>query len=213
MNTDALIDAIVARSGAAQPRSMRRRYAGALAAGTVVTALVTLSTLGPRHDFAQAIALPMFWVKLAFVASLAVLGTLGAFRAGLPGRRVTALLCGIVAVAGGIWIVAIAALLESPSEGRAALLLGHTWRTCPWLVAGLSIPVFVAIASVMRRMAPTHARRAGAVAGFASGATAALVYSFHCPELAAPFIGIWYVLGMLVPTLAGALLGPRLFRW
>lgn len=213
MNTDALIDAIVVRGSAARPRSLRRRYAVALAAGTVVTALVTLSTLGPRHDFAQASALPMFWVKLAFVASLAILGTLCAFRAGLPGRRVTALLCGIAAVVGGIWIVAIAALVESPPAARAALLLGHTWKTCPWLVAGLSIPVFVAIASTMRRMAPIHAGCAGALAGFASGATAALVYAFHCPELAAPFIGTWYVLGMLVPTLAGALLGPRLFRW
>lgn len=213
MNTDALIDAIASRGSAAQPGSMRRRYAIALATGTVVTALVMLSTLGPRHDFAQAIALPMFWVKLAFVASLAILGTLCAFRAGVPGRRVSALFCGIVAVAGATWIVAIVALVKSPSEARAALLLGDTWKTCPWLVAGLSIPVFVAIASAMRRMAPTHARRAGALAGFASGATAALVYAFHCPELAAPFVGTWYVLGMLVPTIAGALLGPRLFRW
>ena len=62
-------------------------------------------------------------------------------------------------------------------------------------------------------MAPTHLRRAGALAGFASGASAALVYALHCPELAAPFIGTWYVLGMLIPTLAGALLGERLFRW
>ena len=213
MNTDALIDAIVARGSAAQSGSMRRRYAAALVAGTFVTALTMLSTLGPRHDFAQAIALPMFWVKLAFVASLAILGTLGAFRAGLPGRRISAPLCGIVAVAGGIWIVAIAALVESPPAARTGLLLGDTWRTCPWLVAGLSIPVFVAIASAMREMAPTHARRAGALAGFASGATAALVYAFHCPELAAPFVGTWYVLGMLVPTLAGALIGPRLFHW
>jgi len=213
MNTDALIDAIVARGSVAKTRSMRRQYAVALFAGTAVTALVTLSTLGPRHDFAQAVALPMFRVKLAFVASLAILGTLAAFRAGLPGRRVSAPLCGIVAVAGGMWIVACAALVESPPAARAGLLLGDTWRTCPWLVAGLSIPVFVAIASAMRRMAPTHPRRAGALAGFASGATAALVYAFHCPELAAPFIGTWYVLGMLVPTLAGALLGPRLFRW
>jgi len=213
MKTDALIDAIVASGGAAQTRSVRRRYAVMLAVGTVVTALVAMSTLGPRHDFAYAIALPMFCIKLGFVASLAILGTLGAFRSGLPGRRVSALLIGIVAVVGGIWIVAIAALVESTPVARGALLLGDTWRTCPWLVGGLSIPVFVAIASAMRRMAPTHPHRAGALAGFASGATAALVYAFHCPELAAPFIGTWYVLGMLVPTLAGAVLGARLFRW
>lgn len=213
MKTDALIEAIVARGGAMPPRSMHRRYAASLAAGTAVTALAMLMTLGPRHDFAQAITLPMFWVKLAFVASLAILGTLAAFRAGLPGRRISAQLRGIVAVVVCVWIVAIAAVVESAPGARTALLLGGTWRTCPWLVAGLSVPVFVGIASAMRRMAPTHPRRAGAFAGFASGATAAFVYAFHCPELAAPFIGTWYVLGMLVPTLVGALLGPRLFRW
>ena len=213
MNTDALIDAIVARGSTEHPGSIRRRYTVALAAGIVVTALVMLSALGPRHDFAHAIALPMFWVKLAFVASLAILGTVAAFRSGLPGRRLSAPLSGIAVVITGIGIVAIAALAESPPAARTALLLGNTWKTCPWLVAGLSVPLCFAIASAMRGMAPTHPRRAGALAGFASGATAALVYAFHCPELAAPFIGTWYVLGMLVPTIAGALLGPRLFRW
>jgi hypothetical protein len=213
MTTDALIDALAARGRAKPARSVRLRYAAALGAGVAVTAIVTLSTLGPRHDFGRAIELPMFWVKLAFVASLAVLGALGAFRAGLPGRRVSALARAIVGVLGGIWILAASALAESAPADRAALLLGDTWRTCPWLVAGLSIPVLVALAWAMRRMAPTHLRRAGALAGFASGASAALVYALHCPELAAPFIGTWYVLGMLIPTLAGALLGERIFRW
>jgi len=39
------------------------------------------------------------------------------------------------------------------------------------------------------------------------------MYSLHCPEMEAPFIGFWYLLGMLIPTAVGALLGPRLLRW
>jgi hypothetical protein len=35
----------------------------------------------------------------------------------------------------------------------------------------------------------------------------------HCPEMAAPFLGFWYILGMLIPTAVGALLGNRLLRW
>ena len=50
-------------------------------------------------------------------------------------------------------------------------------------------------------------------AGFAAGATAALVYCLHCPEQAAPFLGVWYLLGMLIPTATGALLGDKLLRW
>jgi hypothetical protein len=53
---------------------------------------------------------------------------------------------------------------------------------------------------------------AGAVAGLASGAAAA-VYCLHCPEMSAAFVGFWYLLGMLVPTVAGALLGPRVLAW
>lgn len=213
MNTDGLIDALVADGGAVTARAVARRYASALVVGAVVTAIVTFWTLGPRRDLAEAVALPMFWLKLAFVASLAILGTLAAFRAGLPGRRVAALLRGMLGVLGVTWGLAAFVLIESEPSARAALLLGNTWRTCPWLIAGLSIPVFVALASALRRMAPTRLRLAGALAGFASGATAALVYAFHCPELAAPFFGTWYVLGMLMPTLAGALLGERLLRW
>ncbi len=53
----------------------------------------------------------------------------------------------------------------------------------------------------------------GAAAGLLAGSLGALVYCLHCPELAAPFLGTWYLLGMLIPALIGSLLGPRLLRW
>jgi hypothetical protein len=31
--------------------------------------------------------------------------------------------------------------------------------------------------------------------------------------MAAPFLATWYVLGILIPAILGALLGPRLLRW
>jgi hypothetical protein len=65
----------------------------------------------------------------------------------------------------------------------------------------------------MKGLAPTRLRLAGAAMGFAAGAMGALVYSVHCPELAAPFLGFWYLLGMLIPTAIGMALGPRLLRW
>ena len=65
----------------------------------------------------------------------------------------------------------------------------------------------------MKGLAPTRLRWAGAAAGLLAGAGGALVYALHCPEMAAPFIGIWYLLGMLIPTTIGALVGPRVLRW
>ena len=41
----------------------------------------------------------------------------------------------------------------------------------------------------------------------------AFAYTLHCPELAPAFVAVWYVLGMLIPAAAGALLAPRLLRW
>jgi hypothetical protein len=35
----------------------------------------------------------------------------------------------------------------------------------------------------------------------------------HCPEMGAPFIGTWYLLGILIRTVLGALLGKTLLRW
>ena len=65
----------------------------------------------------------------------------------------------------------------------------------------------------MKGLAPTRLALAGAAAGLLSGATAALVYALHCPEMEAPFLGVWYVAGMAVPFVVGALLGPLVLRW
>ncbi|HPA91994.1 MAG TPA: NrsF family protein [Quisquiliibacterium sp.] len=35
----------------------------------------------------------------------------------------------------------------------------------------------------------------------------------HCPEMAAPFLAVWYVGGVLAVAALGALLGPRVLRW
>lgn len=213
MRTDELVGMLATRAGAVEPRSVARRYRVAVGAGTAGAVVLMAVALGPRHDLAQALFLPMFWVKLAFVASLAALGVTGAYRVATPARRIGRIPWALAAVVAAMWIVAGVALARGAPHERAALFLGSTWTSCPWLIAALSIPVFVAVAWAMRGMAPTRLHWAGAAAGFASGSMAALVYSIHCPELAAPFLGTWYIGGILIPAVIGALLGERLFRW
>ncbi len=65
----------------------------------------------------------------------------------------------------------------------------------------------------MKGLAPTRLALSGAAAGLLAGSGGALVYALYCPEMAAPFIGIWYLLGMLIPTALGAMLGPRALHW
>ena len=49
--------------------------------------------------------------------------------------------------------------------------------------------------------------------GLLAGALGALVYALHCPEMATPFLAVWYLAGIAIPTALGAVLGPLLLRW
>ena len=160
-----------------------------------------------------SLLLPMFWVKLGFVACLAVAGLFAALRLSRPGARLTWVPGALAAPVLAIWLLAAIALARAGSAQRAVLFFGDTWDVCPFLIATLSVPAFVAAMWAMKGLAPTRLRLAGAAAGLLAGALGALVYSLHCPEMGAPFIGFWYLLGMLIPAAAGALLGPRLLRW
>jgi hypothetical protein len=98
-------------------------------------------------------------------------------------------------------------------EQRLGMLLGSSWKSCPWNIAALSLPLFIATFWCVKDLAPTRLAMAGAASGLLSGALSASVYALHCTETAAPFIGVWYVLGIAIPTVIGASLAPRLLRW
>jgi hypothetical protein len=49
--------------------------------------------------------------------------------------------------------------------------------------------------------------------GLISGPVAALVYCQHYPEISAPFIGLWYLLGTLIPADIGAMICNAVQRW
>ena len=213
MKTEELVAMLATGAGAVEPHSVARRYAAAIGWGALGATLLMAILLGVRRDLAQAVLLPMFWVKLGFVASLAAASVLAAARLSLPGARLGGLPAALAAPVLAMWVFAVVVLLGANPAQREHLFFGETWRTCPFFITVLSVPVFVAIGWAMKGLASTRLRLAGATAGIASGAIAAVIYSLHCPELAAPFIGFWYVLGMLIPTAAGALLGPRLLRW
>lgn len=112
-----------------------------------------------------------------------------------------------------MWILGAFTLLNADPAQRSALFLGDTWAVCPLLIALLSAPVFAAVTWAMKGLAPTRLRLAGGAAGLLSGAIGALVYCLHCPEMEAPFLGFWYLLGMLIPTAIGAMSGRLLMRW
>lgn len=213
MKTDDLVAMLASGSVAVAPLAVERRFVIGVGMGTLASLLLMVATLGVRPDLVEATRLPMFWVKLAFAASLALASLTTAARLARPGvflgRAPTALLSPVVA----LWLVGLVSLVIAAPEQRATLLLGESWSLCPVLIATLAMPVFIGTLWTVAGLAPTRIALAGAASGLLSGAIATLVYALHCPEMAAPFVALWYVLGIALPTLLGALLGPRLLRW
>jgi hypothetical protein len=213
MKTDDLVTMLATGEGAVARHAAERRYAAATGLGLGAAAVLMLGLLGVRHDLTQAVQLPMFWVKLCYVASLAVASLLTVLRLSRPGGRLDWLPSALVAPVLLMWVKAALVMADAEPTQWADLLFGATWTKCPGLIALLSAPMFVAALWVMRGLGPTRPRLAGAAAGLFSGSIGALVYCLHCPEMEAPFIGSWYLLGMLIPAAAGTLLGERILRW
>jgi hypothetical protein len=215
MKTDDLIAMLASGPdvAAAAPPGTHWRAASTLGAGLLASVALTARLLGVRPSLAQLALLPDFWIKVGFVVCLCLAAWHVSRRLCVPGANTRALPLLIAMPLLLMWALGAIIMQEAPADQRAELFWGATWRSCPLLIAMLSLPILAAVLSVMRQLAPTRLRLAGAAAGFAAGGMAALVYCLHCPELAASFVGFWYVLGMLVPTSIGAAIGPKVLAW
>lgn len=212
MRTDELTE-MLARNAEAEPRGRPgRRWLLAVVASTLLSVAVMVGWLGVQPRLPEVFVDPRWWGKAGFGLALAMIGLFAAWRLGRPGQGRLSLVWALGPLV-LLWAVALAQLGAAPEAARMDLILGHTWKGCPIRVATLSIPAFVSALWVLRWMAPTRPTMAGAAAGLFAGGVGATVYAFHCPELAPAFVGVWYVLGVAIPTLVGAFLGARALRW
>mgnify|MGYP001142658761 CR=1 FL=1 len=156
MKTDELIAILASDAGAVAPRVWQRRYALALGLGVLGAALLMVMLLGVRPDIADAVRLPMFWVKLAFPAALAALALLVAVRLSRPGVALGRLGSVLAAPVLAIWLLAGVSLLGAAPEDRGMLVWGETWAACLVNVPLLSVPAFVGLLWVMKTLAPVR---------------------------------------------------------
>ena len=213
MKTDELITMLASGADAVDPLALRRRYALALGWSLAGTTVLMLTLLGARPDIAEAAHLMMFWMKLAFPAALLFGAMFATVRLSRPGARLGLVPLVIAAPVFAVWLFSAIVPLNAAPEDQHQLIFGNTWASCPLTIAALSVPMFGALIWTMKAFAPTRLAVAGAAAGLLAGAGGALVYALHCPEMAAPFLGIWYVLGMLIPAAIGAAIGSWALRW
>lgn len=212
MRTDELIEALSKELKPVEPNSLRNVLLWPLLAGIVASIMLMALVLGLRHDLRDSLASPGMWLKLAYSLALAVIGLSIVERSARPGADTARYWALILVPCLGMALASVVQL-SAPHSDMQALVLGHSSRVCAVLVTLTALPILVASFLALRRLAPTRLTLAGAAAGFFAGAAGAFIYAFHCTEAAAPFIAIWYTLGVVLTTLIGAISGQTLLRW
>jgi hypothetical protein len=180
--------------------------------GIVASIALMLGHLGLRYDFDTAISSFGLWMKVTYTFAIAGFGLWLVERAGRPGadmtRPMTMLALPLLAIA------LLAALqLSAPGVDMNRMVMGYSSDVCATNILIVATPILLAVFWALRQLAPTRLTLAGAGAGLFAGAAGATVYAFHCMEATAPFIAIWYTLGIALTTALGALLGRFLLRW
>jgi hypothetical protein len=213
MKTDDLVAMLATGATPAPRRAAGRRLALALIAGLPLSFAILFTEYGLRRDLVQAMFWPMFWIKVLFPLCIAAAAFVAVQRLARPGVPVRRAWIGIAVPVLAVWVMAALAWFNAPAEERMPLLMGESWRVCALSIGLMALPVFAAALLALKGLAPTRPALAGAAAGALAGGVGAAVYALHCMELTAPFLAVWYVSGIALPVLVGAVLGPRLLRW
>ncbi len=211
MKTEIFIDMLAKGAGPAPAAVAARRLWPVAVLGVLLSAGLALSIFGPMS--APAHGTPALWVKLAYTSALAATAGWLTARLSRPVARLAWPSLALLSVLAAMALVGALSMWAAPPGERLSWLLGQTWRSCPWNVLALSLPVLVGILSAVRGLAPTRLRAAGFAAGVLAGAIGALGYALACPEVSPTFVTIWYSLGIALTGILGAILGPRVLRW
>ncbi|HEV7832815.1 MAG TPA: DUF1109 domain-containing protein [Caballeronia sp.] len=213
MKTEDLISLLSTGVTPVGPRVSARRFGRAIVLGGLGAIVLMALVFGVRPDIAVVSRTPLFWARFAFPASLAATALFLALRLSRPGTTIGKFWAMPAVPVLVVWSAAVALLCLTSPDARMPLVMGHTWRTCPFNILLLSVPAFGAVFWAIRGLAPTRLRLAGGAGGMLAGTVATMAYCFHCPEMSVAFWAVWYLLGMTLATLIGALLGPRFLRW
>lgn len=210
MKTDDLIAALAA-DNAPTRRSPMRGVLPAVLAGAVVSLVAFLGVLGPRPDLSAAMGTWRFDTKLAIVVLAAVLSFAECLRLMRPTAKPSALTP--LVIAAPLAAAVLIELLIMPRETWAARQMGQNTFVCLVAIPSLAIAPLVALIHAMRQGAPASPGLAGAMAGLASAAIAAMLYATHCPDDSPLFVATWYTLAALLVVTVGGLAGRYLLRW
>jgi len=213
VKTDELIENLSETLSPVPRHAVLLRLAQGVGAGALVSFIVLCAWLGFRPDLSSAVDTSAYWMKFFYTLSLALFAFWATERLARPSSKAGWPLLGLAIVILALTFLSGMQMMHTPPAKRMPMLMGHSARICPWLIVALSAPIFVGTFWSLRTLAPTRTVLAGAVAGFASGALGAWIYAFRCDETSAPFLLVFFTLGMALVGLAGSLIARRVLRW
>lgn len=213
MKTDDLIAFLSTNPETVDRSSVVRTLCIALAAAMVVALGIAFVGLGVRSDLMTARALIFLVVKLAFAVGIVSLTLVYLTRLARPGgeRRTPSFLIAMPFLI--IVFLAAISLGFAPTSHWDKMIVGDQWLECLVSVPIIAIVPFAISIWAVRRAAPTNLTRTGAFAGLLAGGVSAMAYALHCTDDSLQFVAVWYAGTIVLCTLAGAALGPRLLRW
>jgi hypothetical protein len=213
MKTDDLVALLSTNPEPVARRLVARTLGVALGTSSILALGITIVGLGVRSDLMTARALIFVVIKLVFAVAIVSLALIYLTRLARPGaqRKTSSLLIAMPFLV--IVVLAAISLGLAPSSHWDKMIVGDQWLQCLVSVPVIAIVPFAISIWAVRRAAPTNLARTGAFAGLIAGGVSAVAYALHCTDDSLPFVAVWYGGTIVLCTLAGAALGPRLLRW
>jgi hypothetical protein len=213
MKTDDLVSMLSTNVEPVDRKLVARTVGIAVAAGAAAAIAIMLGGFGFRADLSTARAFLFLALKLALAIAIVGIASVYLTRLTRPGGESRFSLIAIAIPFIAIGLLAIASLGLAPASHWNRMIAGDDWLECLLSIPIIAIVPFATIIFAVRRTAPTNLVRTGALAGLVAGSVSAMAYALHCTDDSVPFVAVWYVGTIILCTLAGAALGPRLLRW
>ncbi|MCK1639251.1 DUF1109 domain-containing protein [Bradyrhizobium sp. 157] len=213
MKTDDLVALLSTNLEPVDSKAVVRTLCVAIAAAAIAALGIAFTSLGFRPDLTTGHALIYLTIKLTFAIGVVGLSLVYLTRLARPGgeRKISPLLVAVPFLV--VLVLAAISLGSAPQSHWERMIVGDEWLECLLSIPVIAIVPFAVSIWAVRKGAPTNLSRAGAFAGLIAGGVSAMAYALHCTDDSLPFIAVWYGGTIVLCTLAGAALGPRLLRW
>ena len=185
----------------------------ALGAGSILALGITIFGLGVRPDIMMYGALSFVVAKVSFAVGIFSLAFIYLAKLARPGGELKPRSYLVAVPFFVIVALAVISLGLAPSSHWNKMIVGDEWLECLVFIPVIAILPFAVSIWAVRKAAPTNLVRAGAFAGLVAGGVSAMAYALHCTDDSLPFVAVWYGGTIVLCTLAGAAMGPRLLRW